>query len=109
MKAWKLFRLKANGQVTPLFANFKEELPIGVWMDAVLHTTKDLMPRKGWHCVLKPSAPHLSEKGRIWLVVEIEDYERHVRNKHQGEAWYVAQRMKIVTSRNNSKIRKTWK
>jgi hypothetical protein len=50
----------------------------------------------GWHCTIKPYAPHLSMKGRTWYEVEIEDFVEHKRPKHQGGMWYLANKMKLI-------------
>lgn len=39
---------------------------------------------------------HLSEKGRAWYEVEIEDYYRFDRPKNQGGYWLIAKRMKVI-------------
>ena len=46
-----------------------------MWLDAEEHPTKGFAFRKGFHCTLKPIAPHLSTKNRCWVEVEIEDGE----------------------------------
>jgi hypothetical protein len=96
MVAYKLIRKLKNGSLSPLFINKKSRIPIGVWMDAEYHPTKGYSGRKGWHCTLKPNAPHLSEKDRVWVEVEIEDFEYYNRPESQGGTWVLAQRMKII-------------
>ena len=96
MKVWKLFRLKKNGAITSLFINKTKELPIGEWMEAEDHPTKGFAHRPGWHCTLYPTAPHLSEKGRIWLMVEIENWRRFERPESQGGLWFLAGRIRIL-------------
>jgi hypothetical protein len=97
--AWKLFRLKANGELTPLFINKQKELPIGEWMEAEDHPTNGFAHRPGWHATLKPVAPHLKEhaKGqkRVWIEVVIEDYTTFDRPQSQGGTWVLAKRMMI--------------
>jgi len=95
IKAWKLFRLKKNGAITPLFINKKTELPFDVWMEAENHPTKGFAHRPGWHCTATPEAPHLSEKGRVWLQVEIQGVVEFERPKSQGGKWYLSDHMKI--------------
>ena len=65
-------------------------------MEAELHERKGFAVRKGWHCTLEKNAPHLSEKNRIWVEVEVEDYELYDRPESQGGTWVLAQKMKIV-------------
>jgi hypothetical protein len=96
MKAYKLLRKLKDGSMAPLFINKKYRTPIGVWLDAENHPTKGFAIRKGWHCTLKPIAPHLSEKGRIWVEVEVEDVELYNRPESQGGTWVLAQKMKIL-------------
>jgi hypothetical protein len=65
-------------------------------MDAEAHRRKGFAYRPGWHCTLKPEAPHLSPKGRVWARVEIADYEEYDRPASQGGTWALAQRMKVL-------------
>jgi hypothetical protein len=95
MKAYKLIRKMKDGSLSPLFINKKSRIPIGTWMDAELNPTKGFAVRKGWHCTLKPEAPHLSDKGRVWVEVEVDDFEFFERPKSQGGTWVLAQRMII--------------
>lgn len=96
MEAYKLVRVLKDGSLAPLFINKKSRLPIGEWMEAESHPTKGYAFRKGWHCTLKSVAPHLSLKGRVWVKVEIEDYEFYNRPESQGGTWVLAQKMKII-------------
>jgi hypothetical protein len=96
MKAYKLIRKMKDGSLSPLFINRKSRIPVGVWLDAESHPTKGFAYRKGWHCTLRPTAPHLSEKDRVWVKVEVEDYEHYNRPESQGGTWVLAQRMKVV-------------
>ena len=94
--AYKLFRKKKDGSLTPLFINKKQVLKLDQWMDAEVHPTKGFAFRPGWHCAPQPNAPHLSEKGRIWCKVLIEDFKEIIRPKIQGGSWFLANKMKIV-------------
>lgn len=96
MKAYKLIRKLKDGSLSPLFINKKSRIPIGKWLDAESHPTKGFAYRKGWHCCLKPHAPHLSLKDRVWVEVEIDDYEYYQRPESQGGTWVLAQKMKIT-------------
>ena len=96
MKAYKLIRKMKDGSLSPLFINQTSRVPVGVWMEAELHERKGFAVRKGWHCTLEKNAPHLSEKNRIWVEVEVEDYELYDRPESQGGTWVLAQKMKIV-------------
>lgn len=99
MKAYKLFRVKSNGAITPLFINRKKELSFDTWMEAEAHRTKGFAYRPGWHCCFQPVAPHLSERpkheNRVWLEVEVQDYIKYDRPESQGGAWILAKAIMI--------------
>lgn len=99
MIAYKLFRVLKGGEITSLFINKKRKLPYDEWLEAESFPTKGYVHRPFWHCTSNPHAPHLSEKNRIWLEVEIEEFEIFERPAIQGGRWYLAKKMKI-----NSKI-----
>lgn len=94
---YKLFKVRKNGTIGPLFINKKQVLLIGEWLEAEDHPTKGYAHRPGWHCTTKPEAPHLSMEGRKWFTVEIEDYETLTRPVSQGGTWYLAKRIKILS------------
>lgn len=100
MIAYKLLKRRRDGSIGPLFINARARLEVGVWYEAEDHPTKGFAHRPGWHCTLKPVAPHLKEQTttqkREWFQVEIEDYEFHDRPLSQGGRWALAQRMRIV-------------
>lgn len=96
MIAYKLLRKKADGSITSLFINKSANLSINTWMEAKEYHTKGFALRKGWHCMSKAEAPHLSNKGRVWCEVEIKDFELFERPIRQGGLWFLAQQMKII-------------
>ena len=96
MKAYKLFRKMKDGQLAPLFINKTSRIPLNEWLQAENHPTKGFQVRQGWHCTLTKSAPHLSEKGRVWCEVEVEDFEYYNRPESQGGTWVLAQKMKLI-------------
>lgn len=101
MKAYKLVRKMKDGSLAPLFINRKQRVPIGIWMEAESHPTKGFAHRKGWHCTLKPIAPHLKENPknqtrRVWVEVEVDDIELYNRPESQGGTWVLAQRMRVI-------------
>lgn len=96
MKAFKLFRLKKNGEITSLFINKKRGLKLGEWMKAENFPTNGFAERMGWHSLKKKSAPHLSKDGRIWCEIEINDYKEFKRPKNQGGVWFLSNEMKIT-------------
>lgn len=101
MKAYKLMRKKKDGKIYPLFINKTIPTPIGEWLQAECHPTKGFAVRKGWHCCFTPFAPHLkmelaNGEKRVWVEVEVEDWNKYDRPESQGGAWILAQKMKIV-------------
>ena len=96
MRAYKLVRKMKDGSLASLFINRKDRMLIGEWMEAESHPTKGFVYRKGWHCTLRPEAPHLGTKGRVWVEVEVEDFEYFQRPESQGGVWVLAQRMKVI-------------
>jgi len=95
VKGWKLFRLRADGTVGPLFINRKQVIPINKWLDAECHPTKGYAVRPGWHAAASPDAPHLSEKGRVWIPVELQGVQPLKRPRKQGGVWWLADRLRV--------------
>ena len=95
MRAYKLFRRRKNGTLGPLFINRRQVIPIDEWVKAENLPTKGYAVRPGWHTAPVKSS-HLSEKGRVWMEVEIKDYYRFDRPKHQGGYWLIANEMKVI-------------
>ena len=96
MIGYKLFSQKKDGSIGPLFINRKQRLSANVWYDAEEHKTKGFAFRPGWHVCSTQSAPHLSEKNRVWRLVEIEDFTEIKRPESQGGIWMLAKRMRIL-------------
>lgn len=96
MKAYKLVRKMKDGSLKPLFIGKTKPMKIGEWMESEYLPTKGFKVRQGWHCCWKPVAPHLSEKGRVWIEVEVKDYEEYNRPESQGGTWVLAQQMKVI-------------
>ena len=96
MIGYKLFRVKANGDITSLFINKSESLPLNEWLEQGNYPTKGFKVRPGWHCCPKPHAPHLSENGRAWYRVEIRGVRKEIRPESQGGVWYLADSIKII-------------
>jgi hypothetical protein len=95
-KAYKLFRQRKDGSLGPLFINKTLRIQLNQWLEAESHPTKGFAVRPGWHCGLEPVAPHLTEKGRVWAEVEIDDWYPFPRPSHQGSVWVIAKRMRVV-------------
>ena len=93
---FKLLRKRANGTLGSLFINRKEIIPVGQWMQAEEHRTKGYYFRPGWHIMLTKSAPHLTEKGRVWARVAYADFETLIKPESQGGKWALAQKMMVL-------------
>lgn len=96
MIAYKLVRKLKDGNVTPLFINKSFKIPFNTWLEAESHPTKGFKVRPFWHCTSQPFAPHLSEKNRVWVKMEIEDFEEFKRPNNQGGLWYLAKKVKFL-------------
>lgn len=96
MIAYKLCRRLKNGNIRSLFINKKIDLPFNIWLNAECHPTKGFKERPFWHCTSKPEAPHLSEKNRVWVKIEMENFEEFQRPESQGGLWYLAKRIKLI-------------
>lgn len=66
IEAFKLCHRRKDGTIGPLFINKVQVFPIGRWMEAGDHPTKNYAHRPGWHVCLQPIAPHL----RTWGTIE---------------------------------------
>ena len=94
-KAYKLLSVKADGELSPLFIDKKQKVKTGEWVHAKSVPTDGFQLRSGWHSCVKPSAPHLTEKGRQWFHIEICNYKKFKKSKTQGGIWYVSEWMKV--------------
>ena len=106
MIAYKLVRKLKNGELSPLFINKKSRLVINKLYAAESHPTKGFKYRKGWHCCLKPLAPHLTIKDRVWVEVEIEERSStyYSRPESQGGKWVLAEYMIIKRELTDSEV-----
>ena len=96
MTGYKLMRLRKDGTLGPLFIDATQRVPVGTWLWAQDVPTKGFAHRPGWHILPTPEAPHLSEKGRVWVKVEFRHYQEIHRPDVQGGTWYLARRMRVV-------------
>ena len=96
MIAYKLFRKRRDGSLGPLFINRRQRLFVGETYHAENHPTKGYAVRPGWHCCHEKNAPHLTEIGRVWCKVHIEDFTEHHRPINQGGLWFTANRLTIL-------------
>ena len=80
---YKLFEMREDGKLFPLFIGKKKETPMNMWVPAEIIPTHNFSIRPGWHLSTKcPSAPWLmsadgtykSQRGkkfkRVWCEVE---------------------------------------
>ena len=95
MNGYKLLRLRKNGTLGSLFINRRAVLPLGIWLPAEEYPTKGYKFRPFWHCLSAPKAPHLTEKGRVWCKVEMQEVTKMHRPESQGGAWYLAKQILI--------------
>lgn len=101
MKCYKLMKQRKDGSLGSLFINAKEKYQLNKWMDAEFIPTKGFADRYGWHCTLKPVAPHLKEElsngeKRVWVEVDVDGVELYNRPESQGGTWVLANKMKII-------------
>ena len=92
---YKLFRLRKDGTLGPLFINRTQRLHLGIEYEAEDHLTKGYAHCSGWHISSTPDAPHLSKKNRVWARVTFKQYRAHLRPQSQGGLWYTAWFMTI--------------
>ena len=96
MIGYKLFRLRKDGSLGPLFINARQKLYVGETYIAEAHRTPGYAFRPGWHICSEMNAPHLSKKDRVWAKVKFTNYTSHVRPESQGGLWYTAKNMTIL-------------
>ena len=94
--AYKLLIKRADGTLGPLLINRRQRIPIGEWLEAEDHPTKGYKHRPGWHTLREQCAPHLTERGRVWCKVAIQDVVEFERPAAQGGVWFLAQHMKVL-------------
>ena len=92
---FKLFKVRKNGTLGPLFINKRQVVPVGEWLEAGDYPTKGYKHRPGWHTAPEKTS-HLSERDRMWYKVKIRDYYRCERPKSQGGYWLIAKEMKVL-------------
>ena len=94
--AYKLFRVRRDGSLGPLFINQRQRIPLRTRLAAEAHPTKGYAFRPGWHVCSHPVAPHLSKTGRRWYKVRIDNFIAHHRPEAQGGLWFIAQEMTVL-------------
>ena len=97
ISAFKLFRVRKNKSLGPLFINKKQVIPLNVWLPAEDHPTKGFAHRPGWHAAPLPHAPHLKVScERVWCEVKLKNVKPFRRPEIQGGEWYLAQHMFVI-------------
>ena len=94
--AFKLFRVRADGTLGPLFINRRQIIPLQTWLLAENHPTPGFAVRPGWHAAPAPYAPHLGMRGRRWYCVALAGVTEHCRPACQGGRWLLAQSMMVL-------------
>ena len=93
---YKLFRVRKDGTLGPLFIDRTLVYKDNVWMKARAVPTKGFAFRPGFHATHAPDAPHLKTEGREWRKVLLCEAVPHLRPASQGGLWYTAQHMKVL-------------
>ena len=105
INGWKLFNLRKDGTIGPLFINRRQRIPSNQWLDAESHPTKGFAPRPQWHATSEKSAPHLSPKGRVWRRVQLQGVTPMNRPASQGGTWFLADKMRVLEDSTRGAIR----
>jgi hypothetical protein len=95
ISGYKLFRVRRDGTLGPLFIGRDIVVPVGQWLQAEPIPTKGFKYRPGWHACSTKSAPHLSKKGRVWCKVSLDGVTEHRRPAAQGGLWFTAERLRV--------------
>lgn len=97
MIAFKLMAIRKNGTLGSLFIDKRKKVAVGEWMTAKCVPTKGFKVRTGFHSMLTRYAPHLSQKGRVWVKVELAGkIEVHDRPATQGGRWLTSEKMRVL-------------
>ena len=99
MIAYKLFSVRANGTLGPLFISTGTVVPVGQWLEGHCIPTQGFSIRQGWHACPTPTAPHLTlcpkgKRPRVWCRVELAGKVEH-KGTPQGP-WLIAERMRVL-------------
>ena len=94
--AYKLFRVRKDGSLGSLFFKASDRIQRGKWLKAEAIHKEGFSFRPGWHACPKPTAPHLSQKGRAWYMVQLRGVTEHQKPAAQGGLWYTAKQLKVV-------------
>lgn len=94
--AFKIFRVRRDGTLGPLFIGRDIVIKPGVWIKAKAIRTEGFKFRPGWHACPTQNAPHLTLKGRVWAKVELRGVKLHHKPANQGGLWYTAKQLRLV-------------
>lgn len=99
--AYKLFKERKNGTIGSLFINSKKIIEKNKWLKSEEHPTKGFAYRPGWHCCLRPIAPHIkinpkNKLKRVWYKILVNDISIYNRPESQGRSWILAKNMKVL-------------
>lgn len=94
--AYKLCRKLKNGDLRTLFIDKKKNIVMNEWLEAGCFPTKGFAVRPYWHSTSLPTAPHLTENGRVWVTCKIRNYAHFNRPQQQGGLWYLSKEVMFV-------------
>jgi hypothetical protein len=100
--AYKMFTLRRDGSIGPLFIGAKQRIPVGEWLESECIPTDGFKVNSGWHACSEPVAPHLvlepvGKSRRVWARIEIGGHiKTRQRPTSQGGDWILAERMRVV-------------
>jgi hypothetical protein len=99
MIGYKLFHIRKDGSLGPLFINRRQRIEPGVVYPYEDHPTKGYAHRPGWHICSEPIAPHLKTNtpDRVWRKVEFELLDLIERPASQGGIWYLGSTMMVLS------------
>jgi len=102
MVGYKLFKIRKDGSLGPLFINASQRIEIGIEYPAEDRPRNGFAHRPGWHICHSPEgAPHIKQTGklgesRVWAKVEFTLQEVVERPESQGGTWYLGSSMKVL-------------
>ena len=109
MIVYKLVRKLKDNKLYPLFIDKKRSYVFHEKRYAECIPTKGFALRTGFHCCIKPYAPHLKMKlsngeNRVWMECEVEDYTFYDRPESQGGKWVLANILTAIRELSFSEV-----
>lgn len=109
LTAYKLVRIKSDGNYYPLFIDKKTAFVFNEWKEAECIKSVGFAVRKGYHCTFYPVAPHLNEKlksgeQRVWLEVKVKNWCAYDRPESQGGAWILAKEIMPIRALTHDEV-----